>query len=74
MITREALENQLLNLVAAMEEPELEEKRNQLITEGAMCKRQLKEIEDKILEILSASQVTTRPHFFFHYEPAKLFF
>ncbi|XP_063719575.1 dynein axonemal heavy chain 3-like [Symsagittifera roscoffensis] len=56
MITREALENQLLNLVAAMEEPELEEKRNQLITEGAMCKRQLKEIEDKILEILSASQ------------------
>ena len=57
MITKEALENQLLNLVAAMEEPALEEKRNQLITESALCKRQLKEIEDKILEILSASQV-----------------
>ena len=60
MITPEALENQLLNLVAAIEEPALEKRRNQLITEGAYCKRQVKEIEDKILEILSAAQVSSK--------------
>ena len=50
------LEDQLLGIVAAREKPDLEEKKNQLIIESAHNKRQLKEIEDKILEVLSSSQ------------------
>ena len=57
MITPKGLEDQLLSIVAAKEKPALEEKKNQLIIEGAKNKRQLKEIEDKILEVLSTSQV-----------------
>ncbi|XP_033114673.1 dynein heavy chain 3, axonemal-like isoform X5 [Anneissia japonica] len=56
MITPLGLEDQLLGLVAAKEKPELEEKKNQLILESAKNRRQLKEIEDKILEVLSSSQ------------------
>ena len=44
-------------IVAAKEKPELEEKKNQLIIESAANKKRLKEIEDKILEVLSSSQV-----------------
>lgn len=61
MITPQGLQDQLLGIVAAKEKPELEEKKNQLILEGAENKKQLKEIEDKILEVLSSSQVC---HFF----------
>ncbi|KAJ8301425.1 hypothetical protein KUTeg_020412 [Tegillarca granosa] len=57
MITLLGLEDQLLGTVAAKEKPELEEKKNQLILESARNRRQLKEIEDKILEVLSTSQV-----------------
>lgn len=57
MITPLGLEDQLLGIVAAKEKPELEEKKNELILEGAANKRNLKEIEDKILEVLSSSQV-----------------
>lgn len=56
MITPTGLEDQLLGIVAAREKPELEEKKNQLILESAANKKQLKEIEDKILEVLSSSQ------------------
>ena len=56
MITPLGLEDQLLGIVAAKEKPELEEKKNQLILESAANKKQLKEIEDKILEVLSSSQ------------------
>ncbi|XP_067685210.1 dynein axonemal heavy chain 3-like [Haliotis asinina] len=56
MITPLGLEDQLLGIVAAKEKPELEETKNQLIVESAKNKRQLKEIEDKILEVLSTSQ------------------
>lgn len=56
MITLLGLEDQLLGIVAAKEKPELEEKKNMLIIESARNKRQLKEIEDKILEVLSSSQ------------------
>ncbi|XP_074648811.1 dynein axonemal heavy chain 3-like [Tubulanus polymorphus] len=56
MITPQGLEDQLLGLVAAKEKPELEEKKNQLILESAANKKQLKEIEDKILEVLSSSE------------------
>ncbi len=56
MITPLGLEDQLLGIVAAKEKPELEEKKNQLILEGAANKKQLKEIEDKILQVLSSSK------------------
>ncbi|XP_037670654.1 dynein heavy chain 3, axonemal isoform X2 [Choloepus didactylus] len=56
MITPLGLQDQLLGLVAAKEKPELEEKKNKLIVESAKNKKQLKEIEDKILEVLSMSE------------------
>lgn len=62
MITLLGLEDQLLGIVAAKEKPELEEKKNMLIIESARNKRQLKEIEDKILEVLSSSQVREDKH------------
>jgi dynein heavy chain len=60
MITPQGLEDQLLGIVAAKEKPELEEKKNELIVESAHNKKQLKEIEDKILQVLSSSQVNTQ--------------
>eukprot|EP00794_Sanderia_malayensis_P008808 gene8808-9750_t len=56
MITPLGLQDQLLGMVAAKEKPELEEKKNKLIVESAANKKQLKEIEDKILEVLSTSE------------------
>ncbi|KAI9206289.1 dynein heavy chain and region D6 of dynein motor-domain-containing protein [Polychytrium aggregatum] len=56
MITPEGLEDQLLGIVAAKERPELEEEKNRLVIASASNKKQLKEIEDQILEILSKSQ------------------
>eukprot|EP01135_Chromosphaera_perkinsii_P003458 Nk52_evm27s243 gene=Nk52_evmTU27s243 len=56
MITPEGLEDQLLGIVVARERPELEDEKNQLIIQSASNKRQLKEIEDKILEVLSSSE------------------
>jgi len=57
MITPLGLEDQLLGIVAAKEKPELEEQKNELILVGAANKRNLKDIEDRILEVLSSSQV-----------------
>ncbi|KAJ1502997.1 Dynein heavy chain 7, axonemal, partial [Coelomomyces lativittatus] len=54
MITPDGLEDQLLGIVAAKERPELEEEKNKLVVASAQNKKQLKEIEDKILEILSS--------------------
>ncbi|KAJ3313775.1 Dynein heavy chain 7, axonemal [Boothiomyces sp. JEL0838] len=54
MITTEGLEDQLLGNVVARERPELEEEKTQLILQSAENKRKLKEIEDQILQILSA--------------------
>jgi dynein heavy chain len=53
MITTEGLIDQLLGIAVAKEKPELEEQKNQLIIQGAKNKQQLKEIEDKTLEVLS---------------------
>ena len=46
----------MLGIVVAKERPELEEKKQMLIVESAKNKKQLKEIEDKILEVLSSSE------------------
>jgi dynein heavy chain len=56
MITPEGLEDQLLGIVVARERPELEDEKNALIVQSAENKRQLKDIEDKILEVLSTSE------------------
>ncbi|KAM4698368.1 dynein axonemal heavy chain 7 [Rhinophrynus dorsalis] len=56
MITPEGMQDQLLGIVVAQERPDLEEEKQALILQGAENKRQLKEIEDKILEILSSSE------------------
>ena len=56
MITPEGLEDQLLGTVVAKERPDLAEAKNALIIAGAENKKQLKEIEDKILAVLSNSQ------------------
>lgn len=62
MITPLGLEDQLLGIVAAREKPDLEEKKNQLIVESSYNKRQLKDIEDKILQVLSNTQVKLTPN------------
>lgn len=56
MITPLGLEDQLLGIVTRKEKPELETVKNQLILQSAANKRNLKEIEDRILEVLSASE------------------
>ncbi|XP_037760095.1 dynein axonemal heavy chain 12 isoform X2 [Chelonia mydas] len=56
MITPEGLEDQLLGIVVAKERPELEDERNALILQSAANKKQLKEIEKKILETLQSSE------------------
>lgn len=56
MITPQGLQDQLLGIVVAREKPELEEKKNAMIVESANNKKMLKEIEDKILEVLSTSE------------------
>ncbi|XP_058475903.1 dynein axonemal heavy chain 3-like [Solea solea] len=56
MITPQGLQDQLLGLLVAKERPELEEKKNELILESAANSKQLKEIEDKILKVLSSSE------------------
>ncbi|XP_011502202.1 PREDICTED: dynein heavy chain 3, axonemal [Ceratosolen solmsi marchali] len=55
-LTPHGLQDQLLGIVVAKELPILEEKKNRLIIESANNKRILKEIEDKILQILSSSE------------------
>ncbi|VDO05387.1 unnamed protein product [Rodentolepis nana] len=56
MITPIGLTDQLLSIVAAKEKPELEATKNRIIIESAENKRKLKELEDKILEVLSSSE------------------
>jgi dynein heavy chain, axonemal len=73
MITPQGLEDQLLGIVAAKEKPELEEKKNKLIVEGALNKKKLKEIEDQILEVLSSSQVILLFLFVHSHALAELF-
>ncbi|XP_043195463.1 dynein axonemal heavy chain 7-like [Amphibalanus amphitrite] len=55
-ITLAGLQDQLLGTVVSREKPDLEEERSQLIVQSADNQRQLKEIEDKILEVLSTSE------------------
>lgn len=56
MITQEGLEDQLLGTVVAKERPDLAEQKNELIVQSANNKKQLKEIEDRILDVLHSSK------------------
>ena len=75
MITPEGLQDQLLGILAAEEKPELEDMKNKLIVESANNKKQLKDIEDKILKVLTSSQVrlqeTTWDPFFYESKKAE---
>ena len=55
-VVASGLEDQLLGIVVAEERPDLEEAKNQLIVSNAKMKQELKEIEDRILVRLSASE------------------
>ena len=56
MATPEGLQDQMLGIVVAKERPDLEEEKGELIIENAAMKKQLKEIEDTILEMLSSAE------------------
>jgi dynein heavy chain len=55
-ITFSGLEDQLLGVVVVEEMPEMEQKKNSLVVANARMKKELKEIEDKILFMLSNSK------------------
>ena len=55
-ITLDGLSDQLLGVVVAKERPDLEASKNELVVQGAANARKLKEIEDKILHVLSSSE------------------
>eukprot|EP00762_Andalucia_godoyi_P001076 ANDGO_01965.mRNA.1 Dynein-1-beta heavy chain len=55
-VTRKGLEDQLLAEAVRKERPDLEEKKDRLITSMAADKKQLKDIEDKILKMLNESE------------------
>jgi dynein heavy chain, axonemal len=56
MATAEGLQDQMLGIAVAKEEPALEATRERLVLEDAENKRQLKEIEDQILYLLKNSK------------------
>ncbi|VEL22959.1 unnamed protein product, partial [Protopolystoma xenopodis] len=55
-LSASGLQDQLLGLSVAEERPDLEEAKNQLIVNNAKMKQELKEIEDRILQRLSAAE------------------
>jgi len=52
-ITRDGLQDQMLGVVVAREMPEMEQKKNDLTVQNAKMKKQLQDIEDQILRLLS---------------------
>ncbi|EQC41008.1 hypothetical protein, variant 1 [Saprolegnia diclina VS20] len=56
MATEEGLQDQMLGIVVAKEEPVLEAQREKLVLEDAANKKTLKEIEDKILHMLQTAE------------------
>lgn len=55
VITQSGLEDQLIGFVTSKEKPELETIKNELITQSAENRHQAKQIEDKILHVLSTA-------------------
>jgi dynein heavy chain len=55
-ITPAGLQDQMLGVVVAKEMPEMEAKKNSLTVENARMKKEVKEIQDRILKLLSEAQ------------------
>ena len=55
MITNEGLADQLLGIVVAREMPRMEEEKRSLIVTSAKHRKDLRDLENKILEVLSSS-------------------
>jgi len=55
-ITPQGLEDQMLGIVVAKERPDLEEQKNELVSQNAKMNKMLKEIEDDILRLLATSE------------------
>ena len=55
-ITFTSLEDQLLGVVVVEEMPEMEEKKNSLVVSNARMRKELQELEDLILYMLSNSE------------------
>jgi hypothetical protein len=55
MITEEGLREQILGKTVLLEKPELERMKNKLIVDSASNTKKLKELENKILHVLSSS-------------------
>ena len=55
-LTPEGLEDQLLALVVMKERSDLEEAKGELVLSGARMQQEIKEIEDKILHLLSVAE------------------
>ncbi|XP_026763473.2 dynein axonemal heavy chain 12 [Galleria mellonella] len=55
-LTKDGLEDQLLGIVVAKERPDLQEKREKLIIQGAANRAALKQVEDDILRTLQESK------------------
>lgn len=55
-VVEEGLEAQLLGIVVSKERPELEEQKNELVTNIASGKKRLVELEDRILHLLSTAK------------------
>jgi dynein heavy chain len=56
MITYEGLNDQLLGIIVKKERPDLEEEKERLILEGAANQKELFEIEQQILKVLSSDK------------------
>ncbi|KAJ3217500.1 Dynein heavy chain 2, axonemal [Dinochytrium kinnereticum] len=55
-VKEKGLEDQLLGIVVRREKPELEEQKNTLVSNVAIARRRLVELEDEILQLLSTAQ------------------
>ncbi|KAJ1562004.1 Dynein heavy chain 2, axonemal, partial [Cladochytrium tenue] len=55
-VKEKGLEDQLLGIVVQREKPELEEQKNQVVSNVAAARRKLVELEDEILYLLSTAQ------------------
>ncbi|XQJ27193.1 dynein heavy chain, putative [Leishmania guyanensis] len=57
-VKEQGLEEQLLKIVVEKEKPELEHENEQLILHTAAAKKEMKQLEEDILDLLSTSQVS----------------
>jgi len=55
-LTRPGLEDKLLGLFLSTERPELEERKQTLVIQSASNQKQLRDLEDRILRVLSNSR------------------